>query len=377
MQTQTWQNRLQQKIAERHFQSIVASTAQDLRPKPTPLTIAVQVMACAILLTPIPVAALGVWIILTGDFSWVGTIVGGCVLGVAWVLLPPAGRLGHMPLTRAEMPALFDLIDELADRMGAPRVDVLVVDASFNAFMARVGWRRSRVLGIGLAMWQILEHDERLAILAHELAHEVNADPARGVLVGSAEHTLQSWIQVWLPGPRDTFERHAGTLEALAELGMEAVGRLLILFLRGFYLLRMRESQRAEFYADLLAAKTAGTGPMISALQKLVSGDFVAILAQRAIPRGDGAGAAWMRGLKQQLTETYADHINQAIGNLEKERSSIDESHPPTHLRIALLKTHERYPSTDLSVDWAQIDAELEPFLESAGRAVMSEPGLL
>lgn len=38
-----------------------------------------------------------------------------------------------------------------------------------------------------------MDRQERIAIIGHELAHELNGDPGRSVLIDNAEQTLWSW----------------------------------------------------------------------------------------------------------------------------------------------------------------------------------------
>ena len=64
----------------------------------------------------------------------------GAVVRALWVKMQPPDGIG---LARESAPALFALIDRTARALRAPAVDAVVVDASLNAGMCRVGmgWR--------------------------------------------------------------------------------------------------------------------------------------------------------------------------------------------------------------------------------------------
>jgi len=68
-----------------------------------------------------------------------------------------------------------------------------LLEEEFNASFGRVGWKQREVLTLGLPLWAILEDAERVALIAHELAHGVNGDPVRGFYVGSAVAALARW----------------------------------------------------------------------------------------------------------------------------------------------------------------------------------------
>ncbi|MFE7751298.1 hypothetical protein [Streptomyces sp. NPDC057428] len=75
------------------------------------------------------------------------------LLFLAWT---PRPRLpGDEPvLRRADAPALFGLIDEIAGVAGARGVDVIAVDVAANAGVRTCRVRGRRLLTLGLPLWE-------------------------------------------------------------------------------------------------------------------------------------------------------------------------------------------------------------------------------
>lgn len=94
-------------------------------------------------------------------------------------LRPRAPRLSEPLRGRDDLPKLFALLDQLSAKLGAEKIDAVMVSEDIKAFMAGPK-RHGHVLGIGAPLWMGLESDERLAVLSHEVAHLAHRDPARG-----------------------------------------------------------------------------------------------------------------------------------------------------------------------------------------------------
>ena len=113
--------------------------------------------------------------------------VGALLVGIGLMLRPRFGKPpdeGH--LSAEEAPTLQGLVEETARALDVPNVDVLIVDHEYNASWAVLGLRRRRVLRLGLPLLAALGPQERVALLAHELAHARNGDSGRGLFIGSA-----------------------------------------------------------------------------------------------------------------------------------------------------------------------------------------------
>lgn len=90
-----------------------------------------------------------------------------------WVTFPkPEGQ----PLSRQQVPQLFDLVDELTTSLQAPRFHKILLNEEFNAAVIQVprlgifGWQENYLL-LGLPLMQALSLEQFKAVLAHELGH--------------------------------------------------------------------------------------------------------------------------------------------------------------------------------------------------------------
>src|SRR5262249_31700201 len=123
----------------------------------------------------------------------------------------------------------------------------------YNAAITKVGLKRKTYLTIGVPIWFVLDDQERIALLAHELAHAANNDFSRGLIVGTACESLERWYV--------TFRASMIFLEISAGIAW--------LVLSGLRRLMFEESQRAEYLADVASAQIAGTDATVRALTKL------------------------------------------------------------------------------------------------------------
>lgn len=306
--------------------------------------------------------------------------------GLVWVLRPRIGsRPGSGWLTRAKAPRLFAVLDQIGEATGAPAPKYVTFDARFNASTGRRGLRHEPVLIIGAPLWQILDGDERLALLGHELGHQVNGDSTQGLLVATAHQALQEWRVLLYPGNSPT--------RAAVPRGPARLGQLLVpVVLLPFYLLmtgaqqfygwlQVHVSLRAEFLADDIAAQTASTTAALSLIRKLdtrnsvdayVTRTKLGRAARRKAPSDEDAMEMWI-GL-QDYMRTIPEHEYIRAARVSEYRGTrIDASHPADYLRARLLM--ER-PSHDAAVvvsedEWLGVDVELAPYVAAVGRAIL------
>ena len=152
------------------------------------------------------------------------------------------------------------------------------------------GWRRRRVLRLGIPLLAALDTRETLALLAHELAHERNGDARRGLLVGSTLVSLSEAV--------DLFRAHRTPLGAhqwaLVMLLTNGLLRHVSQPFRGLLALQThllyRDSQRAEYFADDLSASVAGTDAMIALLDSMLAMRSVQLVIRRVTLTGERAG---------------------------------------------------------------------------------------
>lgn len=89
------------------------------------------------------------------------------------VAFPPAEGL---PLTRDDSPALFEAVDRLTTRLGAPRFHRVLLDGNYNASVYQrprlgvFGWPEN-ILTVGMGMMLALSPEQFEMVLAHEFGH--------------------------------------------------------------------------------------------------------------------------------------------------------------------------------------------------------------
>jgi Zn-dependent protease with chaperone function len=290
------------------------------------------------------------------------------LVAIAFFIRPRFGRVPKdgVVLTRTGAPELYRLLDRVTEASGARRVDLVVADRHFNAAYGAIGLRRRRIVRIGLPLWNALTPEERISVLAHEMGHEVNGDGRHLLMVGTALRTLER-LYFLLRRGRDWEERYAGSFIAFLGLLLRIGKWSLRLPVAGTYLalsmLTLRAGQRAEYLADRLAAAIASPSAAGDALDKVRTvGETLlpAIGYQAAFPT---RVHLWnkQRELIARIPDLELERRRRISAAVEHR---VDSSHPPTHLRVALLRD---LPAADPKVALAAQEVEsIEKELASA-----------
>ncbi|MFI6788805.1 M48 family metallopeptidase [Nonomuraea sp. NPDC050383] len=256
-----------------------------------------------------------------------------------------------VPLTRSDAPRLYALVDRIGADLGAPRTDLIAISGAVNASFRTYGRRRRHLVEIGYPLWLLLGPQERVALLAHEMAHSSNGDARHGLVVGSALHSLHELRLFasfgWQPG------------DGVSAFITECLHALLGIPVRGVILLQelllYRSSQHAEYRADEMQARTAGTESV---------GRF---LGSSAVAVGTGNLWAALRSTVDAVPDAELERRREAA---RAERTRVDTTHPPTHLRVrrllALPYTRPRVSAPPME----QIEEELQKAAESVARSL-------
>ncbi len=275
-------------------------------------------------------------------------------LGIVWLLRPRVLRLTEPVLPRDKYPALYEFADRVAHALQAHPVDGILIDASFSAAIIIVGLRRKRILVLGLPLLSILSRQERVGLVAHEIAHSINGDLNRLFFIGAAITSLATWYDLLYP-------RGAGS--SIVLWIVDAVQHLLASVPRlGLYALihlLWRDSQRAEYWADYLGATMSGTDAALSLLDKLHFSRAFEIAAQHV--HAGWEHVDFFDELRREVSSMPPRELER-IRRVERlEGSRLDATHPPTAYRIEFLQA---YRVTDAKLvltsgDNDRIDREL------------------
>jgi Zn-dependent protease with chaperone function len=375
---------LRLKLSRRHGEQLYAqmSSAEPPRPGRSAAHAAAYALSALVHLATLLLAAAGLWLIAAGWSAVVPALVGCALLGVAWLLRPRLGRLpDDVPvLRRDDAPALFGLIDEVAEELGAPRVDTVVVASGVNASIGRVGPRRRVVLTLGLGLWDVLSPQQRVALLGHELGHLVNGDSRHGFFVGSALRSLAGWFALLRP---DSGLKNRGIWDLLFRVVMIPPAWAALMLLRGLEYLTLRASQQAEYLADALAARAGSTAAAAELMDTLLLGDTLeSWLSNQRVAALTVRGAGRARQSADDVLWTELTAYAASIPVQERERRrrisglhahAQDATHPPTHLRReAVLRREPQDARVVLDAGRAaQTDAGLDAARKTLAREVL------
>lgn len=191
------------------FRRLVADYEHDSRHDPqrfARFTAAMAAFGYAAILVALVAAALGLWWgagqLLHGRVQgWKIMLVLGCVsllfslLRALW--MRPAAPQG-LPITAKEAPRLFELIEKLRKRVGAPRPERVLIDGELNAAVVQrprlglLGWHRNELI-LGLPLMMGLSPRQLGAVIAHEFGHLRGAHGKLGMWV---YRTRRSWFML-------------------------------------------------------------------------------------------------------------------------------------------------------------------------------------
>jgi Zn-dependent protease with chaperone function len=326
--------------------------------------------ALVLLVAVVGLLGYGVYLIAHHFPSW-EIVPGAFLVLVALALWPRLGRLDRhgRRLRREQAPALFRLVDEVAAVVGAPAPQVVEVDSSFNASASAVGLRRRRVLRLGLPMWAVLPADQRVALLGHELGHFVNGDARRGPVARVPLTTLGRLADLLRPSMSLRSQGLAGLIgEAVAAVVFGTLRRLVQAGHVGLVWVCLRDSQRAEYLADELAARAAGSTAAARMADTLVLSNSLFMVACREARRGVAA-TGWL----PVADEVRAEAVARLAGMRQlsvRDEVSLFATHPPTGLRARMIESRPYQPAAVVltAADSARIDEELTKAYDIARR---------
>jgi Zn-dependent protease with chaperone function len=344
--------------------------AKQLEPRWTPAKIAAYAIAAAVHLLTLALIVFGILAIVVPFPNVLGILIGATLLGTGLLMRPRLDKLtaddGYV-LDPATTPELHRLAADVARTLDRKPPDLIVIVADFNAYWRVVGLKRRRVLTLGLPLFAVLDAPERVAIVGHELGHDRNGDIRRGLVVGSAVRGL-AWLADLLRAPllddeADITERIAGAFMWLAARPVE-----LLLWIEAH--LMLRDIQRAEYLADALEARVAGSQASIALNESLLLGSTFQLAVQQASNDNATDVLDRLRAAVDAVPERERERRRRAA-RLEETR--LDDTHPPPAMRIAMVEQRPAEPPR-VVLNQAQntrIDTELQPLAERIERELI------
>ncbi|MDY0004633.1 MAG: zinc metalloprotease HtpX [Polyangia bacterium] len=191
-----------------------------------------------------------------GGPGWaVGALViaGLMNFGAYWFSDKMVLRMHHAePVSRADSPRLFSLVERLADRAGLPMPALYIIrDDSPNAFATGRNPRNAAV-AVTTGLLELMKPSELEGVIAHELAHIKNRDMLIMTVAGAISGAISMIAQIlgfsMLFGGRDS-EEGGGGISALLMIILAPIMAMLI---------QMSISRGREYEADRVGAQIAG-----------------------------------------------------------------------------------------------------------------------
>lgn len=216
-----------------------------------------------------------------------------------------------------------------------------------------------------------------MALLAHEVGHQVNGDPMRSLLVQPAMRTFGMLARYTHVSQR-SFDRvmytpaRAGRgtiLELLVMLAMKLFSSICLLIHAALNTLGFRDRQRAEYLADGIAVDVAGSTAMIGLADRLI------LMPQIANIIGYNAEtqlvSQW-RVLARSLHTSRAEQLP-LLRQLTTRNTTLWSQHPPTGLRARMA---EAWPTTEPRVSLTDqestaINAELQDWFKATHAKIL------
>src|ERR1700691_2266064 len=223
---------------------------------------------------------------------------------------------GAQPVTREQLPRLYEVMDRLTAKAGLPMPKLYVIpQPAPNAFATGRNPSHASV-AVTAGLMELMNDDELEGVIAHELSHVRNYD----ILITSVAATLAGaitwiasmgrWAMIFggFGGSRDD-NRGGGGLAALLMLIVAPIAALLI---------QLGISRQREFSADASGARMVGhANGLISALEKL---------------------GAYNKRIPMDVSPATASLFIVAPLSAGQVFSGLFSTHPPLAERIAVLR---------------------------------------
>jgi len=214
------------------------------------------------------------------------------------------------PVTEAEAPKLYAIVQRLASKAGIPMPRLYVVQSpALNAFATGRNPRHAAVAAT-TGILQAMSEEELEGVLGHEISHVLNRDILTSSIAATLAGALTFATRFAYMAPRSGDNRRGGNpLVALVMIVLAPLAAMLI---------QMAVSRSREYGADASGAKLLGDPrPLASALEKL----------------GSAAGRIPLQGATPTNAHLCIVNPFAGLGGL----TALFSTHPPIEERIRRL----------------------------------------
>ncbi|MEU6170434.1 hypothetical protein ABZ832_00790 [Streptantibioticus parmotrematis] len=316
---------------------------------------AATALATVVNLITIALAGTGVWLLVTG--TWPQRVLGALEVAVAVALRPRRPRIPQRTLGRAEAPALHTVIDRVAKELGTVPAHLVAVDTRFGPAYSLPGPRGRRVLILGLPLWEALTPDQRVALIAGELAHDAGRRRVSARWTTAALTSLAVWTDLFRPGRsrqarQDALYTGAGFSATGPHTGGSAGGLVALVEMITWPLLAIpayaagrthrlltglsvHSRAQSAYAADAAAARVASAESAEGMVRALLLAETAAFALERFSRSADDV---W-RELRTYLATVPETERARRLRLSERQGSATTgDSLPPTHLRLRAMR---------------------------------------
>ncbi len=339
------------------FEKLRSNEKRLLKASLSPSKIIAFLMAGLVHAFTLAVLGLGLYLVFFDWFNAITLLFGSIFVAAGVFLLPSFGKRPETgTLTREQAPVLYAFVDEVADELSTKRIDLICLSDEINASYSTFGFPKKSLLTLGTPLWFSLDSDQKTALIAHELSHQVNGDSSRGLWLGLALNSLDFWYE-FLSEP---IHEDPSFGEILAKLAMRPFSWLVFTYGKLLIHIYWYDSQKAEYLADYLGGKVSGTDEFVSLNSRiaLVTSHYNWLIAKlRKHHRDKEKIIPAFTAELQDVPDTEVERVNRL---LERELTTLDSTHPSTFFRNKMLVEFPGDPKIVMPKETeAKIDKEI------------------
>lgn len=319
--------------------------------KTSKLSLVAYLISVIIILVNLSLLGFGIYFLFVHWGGISNYLLAFVLLALFWLSKPKLRKnISDNFINKSKFPELYNLVNTVCDELKTSHVSGIILNEEFNASITEYGFSKKKVLTIGVPLWNVLDEDEKLYLLGHEIGHCVNGDPARGIVLYTAIKILIDTGSAIYPDKLVPKNLSLGFAYILMELGKYAVIPLNLL-LRGLshtlwffadFLCHLIwfDSQRAEYLADLVATKINGKKSAICGMEKLALSEVIDFeVSQLALKNRKELDTINVFEELNKKVSKLPDHENKRLKRLLYfEEHRLDATHPPTGYRIKMLE---------------------------------------
>jgi heat shock protein HtpX len=236
---------------------------------------------------------------------------------------------GAKPVTRQQMPKIYNMLENLCIARGIPMPKFEVVDSpALNAFAAGINEKTYKIV-LTRGIIEALQDDELEAVIAHELSHILNRDVRLLIIsvifVGMISFFAELAFRALRYGLRPSYYRRGNSRQSGGTALVVLVAAVILAIGYMFALvIRFALSRKREFLADAGAVElTRNPEAMMRALMRISGQDKV-------------------RGMPDEVQQMCIENSARFLG--------VFATHPPIPARIAALSEMTQTPVPELPV---------------------------